>query len=142
SVPVQPAHQATQGSEFNYVNRHLRKTSIDDRRTRKRPANFSPQVPAVNSTAAQHDLDLDSELHDYSLDQPNQAGIPQQSNGNNVPFNLDTFMENDSMVNNGNFQQNFSFSPSTSPMIPHGPFSGMYHNSSVPSASMSNNNNN
>ncbi|KAF5533531.1 nitrogen regulatory areA [Fusarium napiforme] len=142
SVPVQPAHQATQGSEFNYVNRHLRKTSIDDRRTRKRPANFSPQVPAVNSTAAQNDLDLDSELHDYSLDQPNQAGIPQQSNGSNVPFNLDTFMENDSMVNNGNFQQNFSFSPSTSPMIPHGPFSGMYHNSSVPSASMSNNNNN
>jgi GATA-binding protein len=32
SVPVQPVHQATQGSEFNYVNRHLRKTSIDDRR--------------------------------------------------------------------------------------------------------------
>lgn len=32
SVPVQPLHQATQGHEFNYVNRHLRKTSIDDRR--------------------------------------------------------------------------------------------------------------
>ncbi|KAF4434995.1 nitrogen regulatory protein areA [Fusarium austroafricanum] len=143
SVPVQPLHQATQGSEFNYVNRHLRKTSIDDRRTRKRPANFSPQVPAVNSTAAQNDLDLDSELHDYSLDQSNQAGIPQQPNGVSVPFNLDTFMENDSIANNnGNFQQNFSFSPSTSPMIPHGPFSGMYNNSSVPSASMNNNNSN
>lgn len=119
-----------------------RSTANLHNQTRKRPANFSPQVPAVNSTAAQNDLDLDSELHDYSLDQPNQAGIPQQSNGGNVPFNLDTFMENDSMVNNGNFQQNFSFSPSTSPMIPHGPFSGMYHNSSVPSASMNNNNSN
>jgi GATA-binding protein len=141
SVPVQPLHQATQGHEFNYVNRHLRKTSIDDRRTRKRPADFSPQVPAVNTAAAQNELDLDSELHDYSLDQPTQTGIPQQSNGVGVPFGLDTFMENDtSMVNNnGNFQQNFSFSPSTSPMIPHGPFSGMYHNSSVPTASVNNN---
>ncbi|KAF4971972.1 hypothetical protein FSARC_1345 [Fusarium sarcochroum] len=140
SVPAQPLHQVTQGSEFNYVNRHLRKTSIDDRRTRKRPADFSPQVPAVNSTAAQNDLDLDSELHDYSLDHSSQAGIPQQPNGVSVPFNLDTFMENDSIVNsNGNFQQNFSFSPSTSPMIPNGPFSAMYHNSSVPSASVNNN---
>jgi GATA-binding protein len=141
SVPVQPLHQATQGHEFNYVNRNLRKTSIDDRRTRKRPADFSPQVPAVNTSAAQNDLDLDSELHDYSLDQPNQTSIPQQSNGVGAPFGLDTFMENDtSMVNNnGNFQQNFSFSPSTSPMIPHGPFSGMYHNSSVPTASVNNN---
>ncbi|KAM0244874.1 hypothetical protein ACHAP5_005895 [Fusarium lateritium] len=145
SVPVQPLHQATQGHEFNYVNRHLRKTSIDDRRTRKRPADFSPHVPAVNSTVAQTDLDLDSELHDYSLDQTNQASVPQQPNGAGVPFGLDTYMENDSITNNnnnnGNFQQNFSFSPSTSPMIPHGPFSGMYHNSSVPSASVNNNNN-
>ncbi|KAF5027310.1 hypothetical protein F66182_604 [Fusarium sp. NRRL 66182] len=140
SVPTQPIHQATQGNEFNYVNRHLRKTSIDDRRTRKRPADFSPHVPAVNSTAPQNDLDLDSELHDYSLDHSNQAGMPQQSNGVNVPFGLDTFMENDSVVNsNGTFQQNFSFSPSTSPMVPNGPFSGMYHNSSVQSATMNNN---
>ncbi|KAF5659737.1 nitrogen regulatory area [Fusarium heterosporum] len=142
SVPVQPIHQVTQGNEFNYVNRHLRKTSIDDRRTRKRPADFSPQVPAVNSTVAQTDLDLDSELHDYSLDQTNQTNVSQQPNGNGVPFGLDTYMENDSINNNnGNFQQNFSFSPSTSPLIPHGPFGGMYHNSSVPSASVNNNNN-
>ncbi|KAF4997673.1 hypothetical protein FGRMN_3705 [Fusarium graminum] len=142
SVPVQPIHQVTQGNEFNYVNRHLRKTSIDDRRTRKRPADFSPQVPAVNSTVAQTDLDLDSELHDYSLDQTNQTNVTQQPNGNGVPFGLDTYMENDSINNNnGNFQQNFSFSPSTSPLIPHGPFSGMYHNSSIPSASANNNNN-
>lgn len=48
-------------------------------------------------------------------------------------------MENDSIVNtNNNFQQNFSFSPSTSPMIPNGPFSSMYQNSSVPSTSINN----
>jgi GATA-binding protein len=82
------------------------------------------------------------------LDQTNQTNVPQQPNGTGVPFGLDTYMENDSITNNnnnsngnGNFQQNFSFSPSTSPLIPHGPFSGMYHNSSVPSASVNNNNN-
>ncbi|KAF4990687.1 hypothetical protein FDECE_14282 [Fusarium decemcellulare] len=140
SVPVQPLHQNPQGNEFDYVNRHLRKTSIDDRRTRKRPADFSPQVPAVNSsTAVQNDLDLDSELHDYSLDSSHPTNIPQQPNNVSVPFSLDTFMENDPIINtNGNYQQNFSFSPSTSPMIPNGPFSNMYQNSSVPSASMNN----
>ncbi|KAM5346849.1 hypothetical protein ACJ41O_009854 [Fusarium nematophilum] len=132
SVPVQPLHQNPQGNEFDYVNRHLRKTSIDDRRTRKRPADFSPQVPAVNSNVAHNDLDLDSELHDYSLDNTQPASMPQQANNVGVPFGLDTFMENDSIINtNGNFQQNFSFSPSTSPMIPNGPFSAMYNNSSV-----------
>lgn len=32
SVPVPALHQTTQNGEFNYVNRHQRKTSIDDRR--------------------------------------------------------------------------------------------------------------
>lgn len=32
SVPVPPHHQATHHQEFNYLNRHHRKTSIDDRR--------------------------------------------------------------------------------------------------------------
>lgn len=43
SVPVQPLHQATQGHEFNYVNRHLRKTSIDDRRV-SNPNDPSPSL--------------------------------------------------------------------------------------------------
>ncbi|KAF7551146.1 hypothetical protein G7046_g7791 [Stylonectria norvegica] len=140
SVPVPPLHQTTQNDEFNYVNRHHRKTSIDDRRTRKRPANFSPHVPAVNSsTGAHNDLELDSELHDYSLDNSHQSGMPQQTNHVGVPFALDTFMENDPIINSAApFHQNFSFSPSTSPMIPNGPFSNMYQNSSVPSASLNN----
>ncbi|CRK29974.1 hypothetical protein BN1723_014308, partial [Verticillium longisporum] len=65
SVPFPPHHQRAQ-DEFNYVPRHTRKTSIDDRRTRKRPANFSPQVPAVNSNVdgLTANIRADSELHD------------------------------------------------------------------------------
>ncbi|KAF7541049.1 hypothetical protein G7Z17_g12058 [Cylindrodendrum hubeiense] len=142
SVPVPVHHHHAQNNEFDYVNRHLRKTSIDDRRTRKRPANFSPHVPAVNSSStAQNDLELDSELHDYSLDNSHPTSMPQPPTqmGGGVPFALDTFMENDPIVNSaGPFHQNFSFSPSTSPMIPNGPFSNMYHNSSVQSSSINN----
>ncbi|KAH7137877.1 nitrogen regulatory protein area [Dactylonectria macrodidyma] len=141
SVPVPAHHRHAQNNEFDYVNRHLRKTSIDDRWTRKRPTCFSPRVPAVNSSSmAQNDLELDSELHDYSLDNSHPTTMAQQPNQmGGVPFALDTFMENDPIVNSaGPFHQDFSFSPSTSPMIPNGLFSNMYHNSSVQSSSLNN----
>ncbi|KAI5464189.1 hypothetical protein BGZ63DRAFT_351649 [Mariannaea sp. PMI_226] len=137
SVPV---HQVNPNNEFGYVNRHLRKTSIDDRRTRKRPANFSPHVPAVNNGAtAQNDAELDSELHDYSLDGTTTTMAQQQSQMAGVPFALDTFMESDTIVNSaGPYNQNFSFSPSTSPMMSNGPFSNMYPGSSVATTSLNN----
>ncbi|KAJ9155220.1 GATA zinc finger [Pleurostoma richardsiae] len=139
SVPVPPHHQRAQ-DEFGFVPRHPRKTSIDERRTRKRPADFSPHVPAVNSNSGNNDLDADADLHEYSLDHANQANMahPQQHPG--VPFPLDTFhMDNDPIITSaGPFQQNFTFSPSTSPMVPHGPFSTMYNNNSVQSASLPN----
>ncbi|KAI1427341.1 hypothetical protein F5Y12DRAFT_185247 [Xylaria sp. FL1777] len=129
SVPA-PPHQRTQ-DEFGYVTRHHRKTSIDERRARnlKRPANFSPHVSALgNNAAGGSELDADSDLHDYSLDIPNHAGsshLPQQ---HATPFSLDTFqMESDPILTSaGPFQQNFMFSPSTSPMVTHGPFSNVY----------------
>jgi GATA-binding protein, other eukaryote len=64
--------------------------------------------------------------------------MAQQQNHAGVPFPLDTFnMENDPIITSaGPFQQNFSFSPSTSPMVAHGPFSNVYTNSSVPSSSL------
>lgn len=37
SVPAQPLHQNAQKHEFGYVNRHLRKTSIDERRVSNFP---------------------------------------------------------------------------------------------------------
>lgn len=149
SVPV-PQHQAAQ-TEFGYVTRHHRKTSIDERRvrfpqsiptshpsphpkltvqTRKRPANFSPHMPAIGNNA---DLHLDVDLHEYALD-------PSLSNGHNgIPFALDSFMDNDGMITSaGPFQQQFCISPSTSPMVNHGLFTNMYSNSgpSMPSSSI------
>lgn len=131
SVPAPASRQRVQ-DEFGYVTRHPRKTSIDERRTRKRPANFSPHVPAVNSSSLVNDLDADADLHEYSLDHSGQPAMSQQQhNPHGVPFSLDTFhIENDPIITSaGPFQQNFSFSPSTSPMVSHGPsFSRMYPN--------------
>ncbi|KAI8217405.1 Nitrogen regulatory protein areA [Colletotrichum sp. SAR 10_77] len=137
SVPFPPHHQKTQ-DEFNYITRHHRKTSIDERRTRKRPADFSPHVPAVNSnTTNSNDLDADSELHEYSLDNANQANMTQNPHQSGVPFPLDTYIENDPIITSaGPFQQNFSFSPSTSPMVSHGPFSSVYNGSGAQPSSL------
>lgn len=133
SVPFPPRHPG----EFNYVTRHHRKTSIDDRRTRKRPADFSPQVPAVNSTIGRpSELDADSDLHEYSLDTANQNGVPQPGQAR-VPFGLDTFnLETESILASaGPFQQQF-FSPSTSPMMTTNSFAGVYPNNSIPGSAM------
>ncbi|KAH6697228.1 GATA zinc finger protein [Plectosphaerella plurivora] len=141
SVPFPPQHQQKTRDEFNYLPRHTRKTSIDERRNRKRPANFSPQVPAVNTSndIANNLHAADSELHEYSLDQANQGGMthPQHQQGG-VPFPLDGFhLEGDPIITSaGPFQQNFNFSPGTSPMMSHGPFSSAFNASSVPSSSL------
>ncbi|KAJ2966123.1 hypothetical protein NUW58_g10739 [Xylaria curta] len=108
-------------------------------RNLKRPANFSPHVAALgNNIGAGNELDADSDLHDYSLDIPNHAGsshLPQQ---HATPFALDTFqIENDPILTSaGPFQQNFMFSPSTSPLVTHGPFSNVYgqHGGSITGA--------
>ncbi|KAI0021367.1 hypothetical protein F4780DRAFT_286652 [Xylariomycetidae sp. FL0641] len=139
SVPV-PAHQSNQ-DEFGYVTRNHRKTSIDERRTRnlKRPADFSPHVSALNSSAVGPELDADADLNEYTLDTPAQAGTSSHMPHHpNAPFSLDTFqMENDPIITSaGPFQQNFSFSPSTSPMVPHGPFSNIYNQHTGPSGSL------
>ncbi|TGO12733.1 hypothetical protein BTUL_0083g00360 [Botrytis tulipae] len=131
SVPV-PHHAPRSNEEFNYVQRNVRKTSIDERRARKRPADFSPQV---NSIMIPNDPD---DLQEYSLNQshpPFNHGVP------GVPFQLDTFnMDNDPIITSaGPFQQNFNFSPSHSPLVPHGPFSSMYNNASMPSSSLNSN---
>ncbi|KAL2016296.1 hypothetical protein VTK56DRAFT_3895 [Thermocarpiscus australiensis] len=137
SVPVD-AHQKMQ-DEFGYIPRHARKTSIDEtgQRTRKRPANFSPHVPAVNSGFEANGLDADSELHEYSLDHLHQPRMMQPPNHAAIPFPLDTFrLESEPIVAPaGAFQQNF-FSPSSSPMVPHDPFFSIYNGSSMPSGSV------
>lgn len=103
--------------------------------TRKRPANFSPHVPAVNSGVTTNGLDADAELNEYSLDHLHQpASMAQPPNHTGAPFPLDTFRLNDlSITSAGPFQQNFSFSPATSPMVANDPFSTLYGGSSIPS---------
>lgn len=112
-------------------------------KNRKRPANFSPHTSAVNSntTGGGSHLEPDSELQGYSLDNSTSVTMPQitQASTSNVPFGLDTFMDTDPVMNQAShFQHSFSsFSPSSSPMIPHGPFSNLYNtNSSVAVSSL------
>jgi len=125
SAPVNPElHPST---EFGYVQRHVRKTSIDDRKTRKRPADFSPQQGAVNIGLDSH-ANLD--LGDYSLE-----GGPHNYPGDtssSVHFSIDEFPgPNDQILHSaGPFQQHF-FSPVGSPINQHGPLH-RYNNGNGP----------
>ncbi|PCG93094.1 Protein of unknown function DUF1752 [Penicillium occitanis (nom. inval.)] len=127
-----PSQELRRNDEFGYVQRRVRKTSVDERKApRKRPAEFSPQVvPTSNLMVQQNDQELDTAMMpDYSLDQPHSA-FPHHNNHTspNVPFNLDTFQINDDpiLTSAGPFQQNFTFSPTESPLVTSGPFSHVY----------------
>ncbi|KAL2069342.1 hypothetical protein VTL71DRAFT_15680 [Oculimacula yallundae] len=139
SVPV-PHHNPRHHEEFNYVQRHVRKTSIDERRPRKRPANFSPHVPAVSSITIPNEPNHEEELHEYSLDQTHPPDM-NHSNHSGLPFHLDTFsMDHDPIITSaGPFQSNFPFSPGQSPLVQHGPFSAMYNNASMGASSLNSN---
>ncbi|CAG8978675.1 hypothetical protein HYALB_00004657 [Hymenoscyphus albidus] len=130
-------HNPRNAEEFNYVQRHVRKTSIDERRPRKRPADFSPHV---NSIMIPNNHDHDADINDYSLDQPHHPDMSQQPHPA-MPFQLDNFnMEHDPIITSaGPFQQSFNFSPTNSPLVQHGPFSAIYNHASMPSSSMNSN---
>lgn len=107
-----------------------------EQKTRKRPANFSPHVSAINTSSSGLNLDLeaDSELNGYSLDNSNAMPMQHQmANNQSSAFNLDAFMDND-LGSSHHFQSNFSFSPSTSPMMQNGPFQSMYGNAGLQSS--------
>ncbi|KAG9519355.1 hypothetical protein KCV07_g4910, partial [Aureobasidium melanogenum] len=116
--------------EFGYIQRHVRKTSIDERRPPKRRADCSPQVPPV--TTGMHN---DALLNNYSLD--STAYNPTNTQAQ-VPFGLDTFgfdagansTNNDPLLTSaGPFQSNFNFSPVGSPMMANGPYTNMFNQS-------------
>lgn len=124
--PSAPTQDRIRDREFDYVQRRVRKTSIDETKSRKRPAEFSPQVNPTNSIVIPNDPDADAGLGDYSLDHTGQQPFPIHANTYpHVPFNLDTFSINDDPIlhSAGPFQQNFTFSPAASPINNHGPFS-------------------
>ncbi|KAF1962940.1 hypothetical protein CC80DRAFT_398821 [Byssothecium circinans] len=104
-------------NEFGYVQRHVRKTSIDERRPPKRRAEASPQVPPVNNTMMQSNPEDDIALHHYSLDHSMQP--PSFNNHPQVPFSINTFqLHEDPIINSaGPFQQSFGFSPVGSPLM-------------------------
>ncbi|KAI9737850.1 MAG: hypothetical protein M1834_009219 [Cirrosporium novae-zelandiae] len=134
----QPPGLRPRNHEFDYVQRHVRKTSIDDRRKPlKRPADFSPQV-APSGTPVNQDPDFDTSMGDYSLEQSEQHHqFHQPANSHpQIPFNIDTFNINEDPIlsSAGPFQQNFSFSPASSPLVNNGPFSNLYNNASMGSS--------
>ena len=138
-------------NEFGYVPRHVRKTSIDERRVSslspcpscpstasltayqppKRRAEASPQVPPVNSIMIPTDAQAEADLHQYSLDHTMQPPTFAASQAQ-VPFSIDTFqMHEDPIINSaGPFQQNFGFSPVGSPMMNHNAFNNNSNNNS------------
>ncbi|KAJ5595585.1 Nitrogen regulatory protein nrfA [Penicillium hispanicum] len=146
-----PPQDNRKNSEFGYVPRRVRKTSVDERQfhaglavpTRKRPADSSPQVPPVSNAMLPQHSDLSAGLPDYSLDH-HSSGFAIPSNGNmggprrhqhhhtssGIPFSLDTFGvgggEESGISSAGPYQQHFTFSPSDSPMTASNPFSNLY----------------
>jgi GATA-binding protein len=146
-------------SEFDYVRKRVRKTSIDERRggavshnhpyghdidsdhlhsqNRKRPADFSPQVPPLPGPSAANGTEMDTGVPDYALDQTTAAQFSGQTNFQNpMSLQLDSFhlQEDPILTSAGPFQQNFAFSPAASPMVSSGPFTNGYIQSSIPSS--------
>ncbi|KAI4712188.1 hypothetical protein J4E89_002453 [Alternaria sp. Ai002NY15] len=123
--------------EFGYVPRHVRKTSIDERRPPKRRAEASPLVPPVNSIMIPTDAQAEHDLHQYSLDHSMQPPTFPASQAQ-APFSIDTFsMHDDPVIHSaGPYQQNFSgFSPVGSPLMSHNAFnSNMFNQQSMASS--------
>ncbi|KAF1916754.1 area protein [Ampelomyces quisqualis] len=132
SVPPLPKRE----NEFAYVPRHVRKTSIDERRPPKRRAEASPQVPPVNSIMIPTDAQAEADLNQYSLDHAMHPPTFPASQAQ-VSFSIDTFhMHEDPIINSaGPFQQNFGFSPVGSPMMNHNTsYANMFNPNSMASS--------
>lgn len=146
SFPNPPQDQRN-NSEFDYVPRRVRKTSVDERQflaglavpTRKRPAESSPQVPPMsNAMLAQHS-ELSTTLPEYSLDHPSAFALPGNGTlggprrhqhhytASGIPFGVDVRLGDEFGISSaGPYQQHFTFSPSESPMTSDNSFSTMY----------------
>nr|POE59100.1 nitrogen regulatory protein area [Quercus suber] len=131
---------ARPNQEFGYVQRHVRKTSIDERRVGskfmrmtglhlltvsqppKRRAEASPQVMMPRDPVD------DSALQTYSLDAM-PTHHPTQGHHPTLPFNLQTFdLDLDPIMSSaGPMQQQFSFSPVGSPLFSGDTMNQMYN---------------
>merc|ERR1712000_106615 len=124
--------------EFDYVQKRVRKTSIDERTkgARKRPAEFSPQVPPLGAPNPSNNTEVDSGVPDYALDQPTPQFTGAASFQGQMSMHLDSFHLSDDpiLTSAGPFQHNFAFSPAASPMVTNGPFSNVYNQTSMASS--------
>ncbi|PMD60260.1 uncharacterized protein K444DRAFT_663412 [Hyaloscypha bicolor E] len=105
---------------------------------RESPTDLSPQVPTVNKIIMPDDPDPETDLNEYSLDQPPEIihyKFPE------IPFQLDTSnLEYDPTITcTTPHQQNFPFSPTHSPLVQHGSFPDIYNNVSMPSSLLNSN---
>ncbi|KAF2464891.1 uncharacterized protein BDR25DRAFT_93726 [Lindgomyces ingoldianus] len=123
-------------NEFGYVQRHVRKTSIDERRPPKRRADCSPQVPAVNSIMIPTDPDSEAALNQYSLDPQMHPPTFHHTSQAQAPFAIDTFQLNEDPIisSAGPFQQNFGFSPVGSPLMNQATSYSIYNPNSMASS--------
>ncbi|KAL9125495.1 MAG: hypothetical protein Q9217_005308, partial [Psora testacea] len=122
--PSAPPQERARTREFDYVQRRVRKTSIDDTKSRKRPAEFSPQVKATAAPGIMipTETDYDLGLVDYSLDQSGHPAFPvHASSYPQLSFNLGDYgMNEDHILHSAGLQSNFTFSPtSASPINSH-----------------------
>ena len=136
------------------MQRHVRKTSVDERKvglgscndcsqsnilkTLKRPAESSPQVPAVSSITIPNEPEADTSLGNFTLDYPGTtlaSGFTAHSAVHpTLPFGVNTYSlpEDPILHSAGPLQSNFTFSPTGSPVVHQRPFS--YQNASLGSS--------
>ncbi|KAL3466846.1 nitrogen regulatory protein area N terminus-domain-containing protein [Aspergillus heterothallicus] len=153
SFPHPPQDQR-RNSEFGYVPRRVRKTSIDERQffnlqipSRKRPAESSPHVPPVSNSMLAHDPEFAGAVPEYTLDASSSLALHNQMNAQQlagahnhtspgVPFTLDTFNlgEDPILPSAGPYQSHFTFSPSESPMTTGNPFANLYAQTPIASS--------
>ena len=83
---------------------------------------------------------MDADLNEYSLDD-SYGVLNQHGHHHSVPFNLDTYNldQEQTMNSGGQYQQNYGFSPSQSPLVPYGAFPNMYNNASMGPSSLNSN---
>ncbi|EEQ30152.1 Sodium- and chloride-dependent GABA transporter 1 [Microsporum canis] len=133
SLPHHP-HVGTQTSEFGYVQRRVRKTSVDERSARKRPADSSPHVPPVHGLIISHDPDPDAGMTDFTLDHSHGHGHGHSHSfslgshpPHSMPLNLDTFqVEDASALEHPSFSTGFQLSPTELSHMQSGTFSNLY----------------
>ncbi|KAL2871575.1 nitrogen regulatory protein area N terminus-domain-containing protein [Aspergillus lucknowensis] len=153
SFPHPPQDQR-RDSEFGYVPRRVRKTSIDERQffnlqipSRKRPAESSPHVPPVSNSMLAHDPNFAGAVPEYALDASSGLVLHNQVNAQHLTsahnhtspgmaFALDTFNLGDDPIlpSAGPYQSQFTFSPTDSPMTSGNPFANLYAQTPIASS--------